>query len=69
MRQTAEREDRTEKSAITPGPLAPARELLGEMLLENGKPALALAEFKLVLAKEPNRRRAMQGAAKAAKAP
>ena len=33
MREAADREDRTEKNAITPGPLAPARELLGEMLL------------------------------------
>ena len=33
MREAADREDRTEKSAVTPGPLAPARELLGEMLL------------------------------------
>ena len=29
------REDKTDKSAVTPGPLAPAREMLGYMLLEN----------------------------------
>ncbi len=34
MRAAAELEDGTEKNAITPGPIAPARELLGEMLLE-----------------------------------
>ena len=34
-----ELEDGTEKSAVTPGPLAPARELLGEMLLEMKEPA------------------------------
>ena len=34
MKSAAELEDGTEKSAVTPGPLAPARELLGEMLLE-----------------------------------
>ena len=36
--RAADREDRTEKSAVTPGPLAPARELLGEMLLEVKQP-------------------------------
>jgi hypothetical protein len=34
MKSAAEMEDGTEKSAVTPGPLAPARESLGEMLLE-----------------------------------
>jgi len=38
-------EDNTDKSAVTPGPLAPARELLGEMLLQLGKPKLALEQF------------------------
>ena len=36
MRAAAAAEDATEKAAVTPGPLAPARELLGEMLLETG---------------------------------
>ena len=39
-------EDATEKSAVTPGPIAPARELLGEMLLEMKQPAEALKEFQ-----------------------
>ncbi len=39
MQLTAKLEDGTEKSVVTPGPLAPARELLGEMLLEMNKPA------------------------------
>ena len=38
MRAAADREDATEKNAVTPGPLAPARELLGDMLLDNGEP-------------------------------
>jgi hypothetical protein len=59
-------EDGTEKSAVTPGPLAPARELLGEMLLQLNRPAEALKEFELTLKKEPNRFRAVHGAAKAA---
>ena len=59
-------EDLTEKSAISPGPIKPARELLGEMLLEMGKPAEALAEFEATMKKEPNRFRGVYGAAVAA---
>jgi len=66
MREAADREDRTEKSAITPGPLAPARELLGEMFLQLKRPKDALAEFKKTMAKEPNRFRGIAGAAHAA---
>ncbi len=66
MRAAAQREDATEKSPVTPGPLAPARELLGDMLLDLRQPAAALVEFRKTLAKEPNRFRAMYGAAKAA---
>jgi tetratricopeptide (TPR) repeat protein len=66
MREAADREDRTEKSAITPGPLAPARELLGEMLLQVNQPKDALPEFRKTIAKEPNRFRALAGAAAAA---
>jgi hypothetical protein len=66
MRAAATLEDGTEKSAVTPGPLAPARELLGEMLLELRQPAQALAEFRATLKKEPNRFRSVYGAARAA---
>jgi tetratricopeptide (TPR) repeat protein len=66
MRAAAAREDATEKSAMTPGPLAPARELVGEMLLEMNQPADALKEFEATLKKEPNRFRALSGAAKSA---
>ena len=62
MRDAAAREDRTEKSAVTPGPLAPAREMLGEMLLELKQPAEALVEFQKTMKAEPNRLRAKQGA-------
>jgi tetratricopeptide (TPR) repeat protein len=68
MRTSAEREDATEKNAITPGPLAPARELLGEMLLAHGDTGPALTEFEATMKKEPNRFRAVAGAAKAAAA-
>ena len=68
MRDAALIEDGTEKSAITPGPLAPARELLGEILLQLNKPADALKEFEATLKKEPNRFRAVAGAARSAAA-
>lgn len=68
MREAAAREDKTEKSAVTPGPLAPAREMLGEMLLELKQPREALDEFKKTMAKEPGRFRALAGAAAAATA-
>lgn len=66
MRAAATLEDSTEKSAVTPGPLAPARELLGEMLLMLKEPAQARTEFEATLKKEPNRFRAVYGAARAA---
>ena len=66
MKSAAQLEDGTEKSAITPGPLAPARELLGEMLLETNQPGEALQEFEATLGKEPGRFRALYGAARAA---
>lgn len=66
MMSAGEMEDGTEKNAITPGPLAPARELLGEMLLQMNEPAKALEQFEAALKKEPNRFRATYGAARAA---
>jgi tetratricopeptide (TPR) repeat protein len=68
MRDAAEREDATDKSVVTPGPLAPAHELLGEMLLELNRPEQALTEFQRTLESEPNRFRTLVGAAKAARA-
>jgi tetratricopeptide (TPR) repeat protein len=67
MRKAADLEDKTEKSAVTPGPLAPARELLGQLLLESKQPSDALKEFEATLVKEPNRFRSVYGAAEAAK--
>jgi hypothetical protein len=66
MKSAAELEDGTEKSAVTPGPLAPARELLGEMLLQVHEPAQALEQFEATLKKEPRRFRSLYGAAHAA---
>ena len=59
MTEAAKREDATEKSAVTPGPLAPAHELLGDMLTQLGRTREAKAEYELTLQKEPNRRRSL----------
>ena len=66
LRKAADAEDATDKAAVSPGPLAPAREQLGEMLLELKDAAAALVEFEAVMKKEPRRFRATYGAAKAA---
>ena len=68
MRAAADNEDRSEKHIITPGRIVPARELLGEMLLELKQPALALKEFEASQLREPNRFRGLYGAASAAEA-
>ena len=68
MGEAATIEDATEKSAVTPGPLAPAREMLGDMLMELRRPAEALAEYRRTLSKEPGRYRALDGARRAASA-
>jgi tetratricopeptide (TPR) repeat protein len=67
MRAAADSEDKTTMSSVTPGPLVPAREMLGEMLLSLKQPAAALKEFEATLAQQPNRFWSIYGAAKAAK--
>jgi len=67
LRAAAAREDATEKHVVSPGPLVPARELLAEILHAQGRHGEALAEFQAVLAKEPNRYRAVAGAMMAAR--
>ena len=66
MMATADAEDKTDKSAVTPGPLAPAREMLGYMLMESGRNQEALTAFEAVMKKEPNRFLALYGGAQAA---
>jgi tetratricopeptide (TPR) repeat protein len=66
MSAAANAEDKTNKHVVTPGPLAPARELYGEMLLDRGMPKEALAAFDATKAREPNRLRGFLGAAQAA---
>ena len=55
MRQAADIEDKSEKHIVTPGRLLPARELLGDMLLELKRPAEALKEYEASQQREPNR--------------
>jgi tetratricopeptide (TPR) repeat protein len=52
---------------VTPGPILPAREQLGDLLLELGKPAEALTEYRSALADSPNRLNGLYGAARAAR--
>ena len=68
MRSAADMEDRNEKHIVTPGRVAPARELLGEMLMEQKQSAAALVEFERSQVREPNRFRSIAGAAFAADA-
>jgi hypothetical protein len=66
MRAAADHEDSTEKLPVTPGAVVPARELLGEMLLEAKQPVLALAAFETSLQLTPGRYNSLYGAARAA---
>ncbi len=66
MRAAADAEDATEKHPVTPGSIKPARELLGEMLIDLAQPAAALKEFEASHRVEPNRFQGLYGAARAA---
>jgi tetratricopeptide (TPR) repeat protein len=66
MSAAADAEDKIENHVVTPGPLAPARELYGEMLLDRGMAKEALVAFEATKAKEPKRFRGFLGAAQAA---
>jgi tetratricopeptide (TPR) repeat protein len=68
MRAAAELEDSTEKHPVTPGAIIPARELLGELLVELNQPEQSLREFETSLRIAPNRFNGLYGAARAAEA-
>ena len=68
MGAAADEEDRSDKSSVSPGRLVPARELLGDMLLEDGRAAEALNEYEVALKRDPRRFRSFSGAAQAAAA-
>src|SRR6266542_3884025 len=65
-RSAADLDDRTGKHPVTPGAILPARELLGDLLLEMGRPAEALGEYEASLRSAPNRFNGLYGAARAA---
>ena len=65
-RAAAELEDKTGKHPVTPGAPLPARELLGDMLLEMGQPAEALAAYEASLRVAPGRFNSLYGGARAA---
>jgi tetratricopeptide (TPR) repeat protein len=67
MRAAAELDDATDKHPVTPGNLLPAREQLGELLLELKQPAAALQAFEVSLRSAPNRFNGLYGAARAAR--
>lgn len=67
MRAAADLDDATDKHPVTPGAILPAREQLGELLLELKQPAAALREFETSLAQAPNRFNGLYGAARAAR--
>ena len=68
MRQAADEEDSVEKRPVTPGPVVPAREQLGDLLLQLKRPQEAVAEFETALRSAPLRRGAVQGKARALEA-
>jgi hypothetical protein len=68
MQEAAELETSTPKHAVTPGPTLPAHELLGDLLMEQERPAPALASYERSLALHPRRFNSVLGAARAARA-
>jgi tetratricopeptide (TPR) repeat protein len=66
MRGAADLEDSSEKNISMENRLFPAREQLGDMLLESGQPQVALVEYEQALTRTPARLRSYYGAAKAA---
>ena len=67
MRGAADLDDATEKHPVTPGAVLPAREQLGELLLELGRPSEALAEYEASLKRAPKRLGGLYGAARSAR--
>ncbi len=68
MKKAADEEDAVEKLPVTPGPVVPAREQLGDLLAQLGKPEAALAAYEKTLEDAPGRRGALKGARDSARA-
>ena len=62
MEQAADIEDSVDKHPVTPGAVLPARDLLGDMLIDMGQPEKALVAFQKSLQISPNRFYALYGA-------
>jgi tetratricopeptide (TPR) repeat protein len=65
LRSAADLEDSTDKHPVTPGPVLPAREQLGDLLLELSRPQEALAAYEVSNRTAPNRRNGVAGAGRA----
>ena len=66
MRAAADLEDATDKHPVTPGPVLPSRELLGDLLVEQGETGKALAEYEASLQTSPGRLNSLSRALRAA---
>ncbi len=66
MRKAADEEDAMEKSPATPGPVVPAREQLGELLMKQHRPSDAVVAFRTSLVNAPGRRGSIEGLSQAA---
>lgn len=66
MNQASDMEDQTEKHPVTPSEVIPARELLGDMLLQLHQPRQALEAYEASLREHPNRFNGLYGAGVAA---
>ena len=66
LREAADLEDSTDKHPVTPGSILPAREMLGDFLLETKRPLDAIREYELALQTTPNRFNSVAGVARAA---
>jgi len=66
MTTAAELEESMDKHAVTPGAVVPAREMLGQLYIEQKHPEEALQAFQAVLQVAPKRFNALYGAAMAA---
>jgi hypothetical protein len=67
LRSAADQEDATEKHPVTPGSVLPAREMLGDLLLEQGQAKAAFTAFETSLQTAPGRFNSALGAARAAR--
>jgi tetratricopeptide (TPR) repeat protein len=68
LREAADLQDRVGKHPVTPGEILPARELLGDLLLELGRAPEALAEYQATLVVAPNRAASLRGVEAATRA-